>query len=67
MICEVCWKSGHVALHCYYRFNITCVWNVGNSGGYRGNNFYSKVEDDEYTIEANFGKLGYFGENNMLR
>lgn len=67
VICQVCGKSCHVTLHCYYRFNITFVRNGCNLGGYRGSNFQSKVEEDEYTIEASFDRTRYFGKTNMLR
>lgn len=67
VICQVSRKSDHVTLHCYYKFDITYVGNIGNSGGYRGSNFQSKVKENEYIIKANFGTIRYFGENNSLR
>lgn len=38
VICQVWEKTGHIALHCYHRFDITYVGNCGSLGGYIGGN-----------------------------
>lgn len=55
VVCQVCGKSGHIALHCCHRFDITYVRSVGVSSGFKCGQVQMINEGHENNAEANIG------------